>query len=187
MSHSPIITVGRICAQKDPEWFFRAHAAYRGERPWVWVGGASEDDDQHQAVQRRMVQAGITVTGWVDRRVLVTWYKRAHVYVHTAAWEGFPVSILEAAHYSLPIVARDIPAVKAEGVEYLGTNPVHLARWVEQLDDEYQWRRAVVWTAAWVAKREERQSQREALLTAYGIDTDTLMSQPAHVADDSTQ
>jgi len=169
----PIITVGRICAQKDPQWFLDAHEHYRGDRPWVWVGGASDDDEAGQEWQRQLLaREGIAVTGWIDRPELAAWYKRAHVYVHTAAWEGFPMAILEAATYSLPIVARKISAVEAEGIEYLCLSPEHMARWVEQLDDEYQWRRSVVWTCTWLAKYQERQ-QRAALLTAYGIDTDT--------------
>jgi glycosyltransferase involved in cell wall biosynthesis len=163
-----IVTVGRICPQKDPTWYLQAFQAYRGERHWVWVGGASSDDERAMADQAALEAAGVVVTGWLDRAAVFNWLKRAHVYVHTAAWEGNPMTLYEAAAQGLPVLARDIPAVRAEGIQHLMNSPEHLARWVEQLDDEYQWRRAALYTCRWVTERMQR-DQREALLKVYGL------------------
>lgn len=163
-----IITVGRICAQKGPEWFLQAHQHYNGERHWVWVGGAAENDPKGQGWQRDLLGAGVVVTGWLDQAEVFRWLQRAHVYVHCAEWEGNPMSLYEAAATGLPVLARDIPSVRAEGIQHLMTDPRHCARWVEQLDDEYQWRRAALYTCRWITQRMER-SQREALLDAYGL------------------
>ena len=64
----------------------------------------------------------------------------AHAYVHTAAWEGNPVTVLEAASVGLPIVARDIPPVRHAGVDRLAATPIDMAQQVLALDDLDRWR-----------------------------------------------
>lgn len=164
-----MVTMGRVCAQKDPLYFAEAADYYTDRpRPWVWIGGATEDDKRAPEYLARLEEAGVIVTGWLDREVALTWLSMAHVYVHTAAWEGNPVSIYEAAVRGLPVIARDIPAVKAEGVLYLTNSPPHMAGWVRALDDEYQWRRAAWWSMGWVREHMEK-SQRQALQQVYGL------------------
>jgi len=182
-----IITVGRICKQKDPQYFYDAFQAYRGDRQWVWVGGPDDLDKWAVEMTERMKDAGITVTGWLSSAGLRAWYAKAHVYVHTAAWEGNPVTIYEASAMGLPVIARDIPAVKHEGITYLTNSPAHMAGWVSVMDDEYQWRRAVWATFKWVDEK-AKLSQRGALLKLYGIEsTDTdSEDEPDGPHDEST-
>jgi glycosyltransferase involved in cell wall biosynthesis len=176
LTRGAVVTVGRVCAQKDPEYFAQAAQAYRGSRPWVWIGGADHDDPKGQEYLLRLMAAGVEVTGWRERNLCLHMLSEAHVYVHTAAWEGNPVTIYEAAVRGLPIIARDIPAVKAEGILYLTTSPAHMAGWVSVMDDEYQWRRAAWWAMGWVREHMD-QGQRAALMKAYGlIDADVVKS-----------
>jgi glycosyltransferase involved in cell wall biosynthesis len=118
-----IVTAGRITPAKDPA-FFAAAAARREELPrptaWTWVGGGSDDDVAFQEA------AGVEVTGWVDRSESLRRMTQADVYVHTAAWEGCPMTVLEAAALAVPIVGRRIPALEALGVRPLVDDVVGL-------------------------------------------------------------
>lgn len=96
-------TVGRVTAAKAPHVFAAAARTSR-ERGlpirWVWIGGGDADGTAD------LQAAGVEVTGWVTRTEALTRMEQAHVYVHTAAWEGSPITILEAALADIPVVAR---------------------------------------------------------------------------------
>jgi len=105
---APIITmIGRVCAQKDPEYFVRLLEEVRVGIPDArgrWIG----DGDFH-AVEV-LKAAGVEVTGWRDPKSLTAKLDETSVYVHTAQYEGFPLSVLDAAARRVPIHARAIPA-----------------------------------------------------------------------------
>lgn len=104
------VTAGRVCAQKDPYFFAQAAELCKpfGIR-WIWIGGGSTIES------RALSDAGVEVTGWVDRRTALELMASADVYVHTASWEAaVPIAILEAAALGLPVLARDIPSIRQE-------------------------------------------------------------------------
>lgn len=111
LTDKPVIgMVGRIGRQKGHD-YFRALAQTCGEvAHFKWIGGGDP-----QAMQA-MVQAGIEVTGWRPRREVVAHMKGLDLYFHSAAWDGFPISVLEAAKLDLPIALRRIGPFVAEGL-----------------------------------------------------------------------
>jgi glycosyltransferase involved in cell wall biosynthesis len=127
--------LGRITAAKGPD-FFRSAASLARELglpiDWVWVGGGDCADEES------LREAGVLVTGWVSRPTALAWLSSADMYVHTAAWEGAPLSVLEAAALDLPILARRSPALEALGLEPLYDTPVALIAAMEALLDERQ-------------------------------------------------
>jgi glycosyltransferase involved in cell wall biosynthesis len=127
--------LGRITAAKDPD-FFRSAASLTRELglpiEWVWVGGGDHEDEE------LLRKAGVLVTGWLSRAAALAWLSIADMYVHTAAWEGAPLSVLEAAALDLPILARRSPALEALGLEPLYDTPEALAAAMEALLDERQ-------------------------------------------------
>ena len=58
--------------------------------------------------------AGVEVTGWLEQDVAVKEIADCDVYLHTAAWEGYPMTILEAFELGMPVVARTIHALTSE-------------------------------------------------------------------------
>ncbi|GAA2885144.1 glycosyltransferase [Streptosporangium fragile] len=124
------VTVGRICAQKDPAFLAAAARAGDASTRWVWIG------DGDPALRRVLRDAGVVVTGWLPRDEVLAMIRTADVYVHTASWEGAPVSVLEAAGAGLPVVARDIPALRSLGVPDLVATPAECARAVRDLRDD---------------------------------------------------
>lgn len=97
--------LGRWAAQKDPDYFVRCvHelgqtlASTRIDASWIGDGESTAPRD-------------IRVTGWLPSGDVYVELRRLDVYLHTAAWEGFPIALLDAHAAGLPILARAIPAL----------------------------------------------------------------------------
>jgi glycosyltransferase involved in cell wall biosynthesis len=126
-----VATVGRISPQKDPDFLCRTARLTRGlPIDWIWVGGGDP------ASESALRDAGIRVTGWTTRSQALAVLATADVYVHTAAWEGSPVSVLEAAALGLPVVARRTRALEALDLPALCGTPEALAEAIRGLRDE---------------------------------------------------
>jgi glycosyltransferase involved in cell wall biosynthesis len=160
--------VGRISPQKGPDFFRRAvELSQASALPlrWIWIGGGEAADE------RALREAGAEVTGWVSRSEALGWLATADVYVHTAAWEGLPVSLLEAAALGLPIVARRIPALEHLGLPLLCDSPEALVAALRPLLDER--RRDALRTRSWLlAEHHQPAAQRKALELAYSLGSD---------------
>lgn len=103
-----IVGNGRLGPQKDPEFFAAAFAAAAKAHPGIeaiWVGGG---DEQYMNTLRN---SGVEVTGWLPRTEALRAMSSADLYLHTARWEGFPISIMEAASMGLPVVSRRQPYI----------------------------------------------------------------------------
>lgn len=99
--------VGRLARQKDPQ-FFRSvvnevRKAGSAMEP-IWIG---DGDTEYRDMLER---DGIRVTGWLDSTEVHQLLAES-VYVHTASYEGLPLSVLDATVAGAPIIARDIPSL----------------------------------------------------------------------------
>jgi glycosyltransferase involved in cell wall biosynthesis len=161
--------LGRISPQKGPDFFRHAvELSQASALPlrWIWIGGGAAADE------RALREAGAEVTGWVSRSEALGWLTTADVYVHTAAWEGLPVSLLEAAALGLPIVARRIPALESLGLPLLCDSPEALVAALRPLLDER--RREALRAYSWLlAERHQPAAQRKALELAYSLGSAT--------------
>jgi len=127
-----VVAVGRLQPQKDPRFFAEAARVTAREgiaARWRWVGGGDPRSE------RELSDAGVEVTGWVERDRALAELAAADVYAHTAAWEGFPITVLEAAALGRPVIARRIPALEGSGLRLVGS-PAELARAVGGLAGE---------------------------------------------------
>jgi glycosyltransferase involved in cell wall biosynthesis len=135
-----VVTAGRVSAQKD--WRFLLHLKRYAERQlgiraaWTWLGGGEPADE------RALAAAGVRVTGWIGRDELLGRLAEAQVYVHTAAWEASPVSVLEAAAVGLPLALRSIPALDSLALPGRRTGVVELAERIGALQSGDEWSRA---------------------------------------------
>ena len=126
-----VALMGRVCPQKGVD--FAADVAARlVDRPdapdVVWIGGGDEKS------AGRLRQAGVRVTGWLDRDRALERLAAADVYVHTAAWEGCPLTVLEALRAGVPVVARSLAAL--DGLPVVQRpDPASLAATVVELLD----------------------------------------------------
>lgn len=160
-----LAALGRIAPQKDPQFFRRAVLLSRSSAlpmKWIWIGGG--DPSEELALR----QAGVHVTGWVSRAEALGWLATADVYVHTAAWEGWPVSLLEAAALGLPFVARRSPALAMLDPELLFNTPQELVELVYSLTDKRR-RADLEDRSRRLLEQHRPQAQRAALEQVYRI------------------
>jgi glycosyltransferase involved in cell wall biosynthesis len=102
-----IVMVGRLSEQKDPGLFASIARLSRQTHPgwrFVWVG------DGDPTMRAELVKAGVEVTGWVTADEVSSRLRASFAYLHTAAWEGFPLSVLDALASKTPVLVRDIVA-----------------------------------------------------------------------------
>lgn len=101
--------VGRISAQKG----FINFASLAKSCPdfeFIWIGGGAECD------QKFLESNGVLVTGWLSRDDVLKELNSIDIYFHCALWEGFPISVIEAANLNKPVMLWSIPAFVDEGL-----------------------------------------------------------------------
>lgn len=105
-----VTMIGRLARQKDPDFFIRTvdHLREISDRPVqaVWIG------DGEKQLRDECENSGVQVTGWLSASEVRNELQRSNVYIHSASYEGFPLSVLDAATAGTPIVARDIAPFK---------------------------------------------------------------------------
>lgn len=102
--------LGRVCQQKGVDFFLDVVGELGESYEFVWIGGGDA------TLVSRLSEAGVTVTGWLSRSAALERLSSIDLYLHCAAWDGFPISVLEAAHIGLPILLRKISPFDAENL-----------------------------------------------------------------------
>lgn len=158
-----VVGAGRLRPQKDPDWFvalIREMRRLKEEPEAVWLGGGDA-----QAIAK-MEAEGISVTGWIGRDNALSILANAGVYVHTASWEGFPVTLLEAVAMGAPSVVRRIPALEQIEHPVQASTPAEAARGVLRvLRGDFS--EAMRGYRGRLLERHSSSAQREALLQVY--------------------
>lgn len=126
----PVIgMVGRISEQKGYDFFLETALQLKGKAIFKWIGGGNS------LLENRMRDAGVEVTGWLNRDLVISHLAGLDLYFHSAAWEGFPISVLEASKLAKPILLRRIGAFDAENlftVKDVTESVFVINRWLEQ-------------------------------------------------------
>ena len=141
-----IAMVGRICDQKDPNFFADVAAAGRGRYHYLWIGDG-------ESGRERLERAGVEITGWVSPSRARELLSSAALYVHSAAWEGGPIATLEAADAGCPVLCRSIPSMTSLGYHAAGDSPEMVALAVDRFfsdpnyHDQVRWQTIAVLTA----------------------------------------
>lgn len=102
-----VTMVGRVVAQKDPRFFAetaRLAGRFGLRLSFRWLG------DGDPSLVRLLTDAGVEVTGWLPADDVMRQMASSDVYLHSASYEGFPISVLDAARVGLPTIVREIPA-----------------------------------------------------------------------------
>lgn len=128
-----VVMAGRLTPSKDLSFFLATVKELSKTRAlkYLWIG----DGDQDQVAS--LVAHGVKVTGWVTGPEVVANLSKGQLYFHSAAWEGNPISVLEAAAVGLPILVRDIHAFSDLPNNIKATAPKHAAKLIlDHLDGQ---------------------------------------------------
>jgi glycosyltransferase involved in cell wall biosynthesis len=160
---TPVVTaMGRLAGQRDPLAFLDAVRRLDGAVRARWIGDGSDD------LKRALTDGGVEVTGWLPRTEAIRLLGESTVYVHTARWDGAPMTMIEAHALGLPQLALTSPAVADGPAAGVAADPADLARSLQRLlaDPAERAANLAAWDGYFKANTVER--QREALLEAYG-------------------
>jgi glycosyltransferase involved in cell wall biosynthesis len=157
-----VVMVGRISPQKDPGLFAAVAASTRGA-PWryVWIGDGDSD------ARDELIRAGVEVTGWTPPDRAAERVAGARLYLHCAAWEGGPLSTIEAATLGTPVLARDIPSMSSLGYALAGERPDQLAGAVTRYFSDSAYAREVARRTASVADASSTAAMSAAVRDVY--------------------
>ena len=151
-----IISIGRYADQKNPPL---AHQVVSGlseqgvDYAYTWIGSA---DDPNEATL-------FPVTGWLSQEQVIDHIQSAHILLHSAAWEGFPLVILDAISLGLPVVAHNLP-------EYAGIL-------IDGLYDDAQGGQLAIKELSSATKRKELIARQRATLQQF-IDANPVSNLP---------
>lgn len=108
-----VAMVGRLGAQKAPGFYSEVAKKALLMDPsieFLWIG------DGDPGMRGLLESRSVSVTGWLAPNEVATLLAGCSIYFHSADYEGFPISVLDAAKVGLPIVVRSLPAFKGTGL-----------------------------------------------------------------------
>jgi len=109
-----LLFVGRLEAQKDPLRLLDAFVRIRAREPrarLAVVGAGSLRSTLDAAVAAEGLGGEVALLGALNRDRVVAMLQGADVFLLTSAFEGMPISVLEALACGLPVVAPDVGEV----------------------------------------------------------------------------
>jgi glycosyltransferase involved in cell wall biosynthesis len=101
-----VASVGRAAYQRRPDLFaeMRTLLGEDGNTAFHWFGDGPD--------RELLVAAGVAVSGWLAKPEAAAAIARTDVLVHFSAFEGLPLSLLEAMTAGRAVVASDLPAIR---------------------------------------------------------------------------
>jgi len=102
-----VVAMGRLAPQHRPQETAEILRGVTDIADVLWIG-----DGRDAADREPIERAGITLTGWLPRERALQHLLDSDVYVHWAAWDGQPLSVLEAMALDSIVVASDIPPLR---------------------------------------------------------------------------
>ncbi|MFE4498554.1 glycosyltransferase family 4 protein [Rhodococcus sp. NPDC056743] len=131
-----VVMVGRISEQKDPDFLVQTALASNAQVQWIWVGDGDSD------MRTKLTNAGVVVTGWLPNDQVYRHLASADLYLHTAQWEGAPITLLEAASLGTPVLVRGIDCLEGLGFAMTSNDATGAAIAVDRFFTDQKFQRA---------------------------------------------
>lgn len=167
-----VFMIGRLSNQKDPDYFAQVAEQVRRAAPDItfrWIGDADGQDDGCGAKMReRLEAAAVRVLGWLIGDALAAELSKPGLYFHSAHYEGFPLSVLDAAAFEHPIAVRKIPTFEGMSLPeaHSTAESAELVRRILDGGEEYAKAREA---AVRLNQTMNRPAQRGALAALYSL------------------
>lgn len=110
-----ILAVGRITPEKGFDYLVDAVLSLPDETYRLVIAGGVDHKTSYskKMIEKTKDRDRIVLTGFVNGEELRQLYSHARLFVLPSFSEGFPLVLLEAMNYLLPVLVSDIPATKA--------------------------------------------------------------------------
>lgn len=105
-----VLGVGRLTPEKGFEYLVSAVNEADEIPQLVIAGGSDHDTSYYERLKSLDKKNKVVFTGYTSGEDLRQLYSHARMFVLSSVNEGFPLVMLEAMGYSLPMVVSDIPA-----------------------------------------------------------------------------
>ncbi|HEV3130257.1 MAG TPA: glycosyltransferase, partial [Solirubrobacteraceae bacterium] len=109
-----VLFVGRLAPHKRQDLVIEAFAGFRRRQPdarLVLVGTSlnQEFEAELRRLADRLAPGAVGFhTGGISGEQLTAYYGRAHAFLCLSEHEGFCIPLLEAFHFGVPVIARDV-------------------------------------------------------------------------------
>ena len=105
-----IVAIGRITPEKGFDILIKAFTALQTGYKLVIAGSAGAETGYYRQLTGISDPHNVIFTGYVYGEALNQLYSHASLFVLPSLHEGFPLVLLEAMSYRLPLIVSDIPA-----------------------------------------------------------------------------
>ncbi|MEK7177185.1 MAG: glycosyltransferase [Patescibacteria group bacterium] len=137
--HFVLLSVSRLAPEKNLELAIRILSTVRKKFPGtglVIVGSGPEEGKLRKLVKKLELGGAVEFAGWQEN--LASYYKTANVFLQTSLFEGYGLSLIEAALSGLPVITtpvgialqlehgRDAYIYPASGVEMFANGIIDL-------------------------------------------------------------
>lgn len=110
MAGEYVLAVGRLTPEKGFEYLVSAVQDIDAVKQLAIAGASDHDDSYYRKLKEIDTNGKVVFTGFTSGHDLQELYSNARLFVLSSVNEGFPLVLLEAMGYGLPIIASDIPA-----------------------------------------------------------------------------
>ena len=107
-----LLAVGRLTPEKGLEYLVEAANRLPQVSQVVIAGASDHDSDYRQQLENLDTNKKVIFTGFTAGEDLRQLYSHARAFVLPSVNEGFPMVMLEAMAYGLPILCSDIPGTR---------------------------------------------------------------------------
>ena len=107
-----LLAVGRLTPEKGFEYLVQASNRLPQVTQVVIAGASDHDSLYREQLERLDVNKKVVFTGFTTGEDLRQLYSHARAFVLPSVNEGFPMVLLEAMAYGLPILCSDIPGTR---------------------------------------------------------------------------
>ena len=114
-----------------------------------------------------LLAAGVEVTGWLTPELVFSYLQGADLYLHTARWEGSPLSAIEAASAGCPVISRTISSMASLRYALGGKTPDEVAIAVERFFSDTTYSNDVIRQTNRVQNDNSLENARRALASVY--------------------